>query len=219
MQDGATTINARDAEGWGSKGPDSYGSGTSIEDCLEIGGLLIYEINGRPLTHAEGFPCRMWWPGHTISNSGRWVSEIHVSDDEYKLLDGMGQKDEPSSGGTFRPTRDVDTDARFNNKPVTGIMGTPEGLIISPGEEYTFEGYAYGIDETVTTVEFSMDDGATWTKFDTSDSDKYRWVYWHFTWTAPEKTGAYVLQVRATTDNGRVSYMPDQVMVNVKEVQ
>ena len=217
VQEGATTITAHDAEGWGTKGPTSYGSGTSIEDCLEAGGLLIYEINGRPLTRAEGFPCRMWWPGHAISNSGRWVSEIYISNDPYHLLDGEGLKGEPSTAGHWHPSKE--TDVGFANKPVTGIMGTPEGLIIAPGEKYEFEGYAYAMDEQVTSVEFSMDGGETWTSFDTTDSDKYRWVYWHFTWTAPEKeTGGYVLQVRATTDNGRVSYEPDQVMVNVKQM-
>ena len=37
VQEGATTITAHDAEGWGTSGPTGYGSGSSIEDCVESG--------------------------------------------------------------------------------------------------------------------------------------------------------------------------------------
>lgn len=60
-----------------------------------------------------------------------------------------------------------------------------------------------------------MDGGATWTRFDTSDSDKKKWVYWTFEYT-PEEAGAYVLNVRAVSGDGRVSYRPDRIMINAK---
>lgn len=63
-------------------------------------------------------------------------------------------------------------------------------------------------------VEFSLDNGATWKRLDTSDSDPTKWVYWHFTYT-PEP-GSYVLSVRAVTESGLVSVTPDQVMFNAK---
>ena len=95
-------------------------------------------------------------------------------------------------------------------------MGTPEGLIIAPGEEYEFEGYAYAMDEQVTSVEFSMDGGETWTSFDVGDVDPAKWLWWSFTFT-PEKEGAYVLSVRGTDVDGEVSYRNHEVLVNAKD--
>ena len=50
-----------------------------------------------------------------------------------------------------------------------------------------------------------------------SDSDKTKWVYWHF--TTELDPGAYVLQVRATTVEGTESYQADEVMVVVKTAE
>lgn len=90
-----------------------------------------------------------------------------------------------------------------------------EGQIIEAGKPYEFEGYAQAFDEKIVAIEVSLDRGETWTRYDTSDSDLTKWVYWHFAYT-PEKPGAYVLSVRAVTESGLVSATPDTVMFNAK---
>ena len=91
------------------------------------------------------------------------------------------------------------------------------GKIIETGVPYTFEGYADAFDEAVTMLEFSMDNGKTWTAFDLGQTDPRKWVYWHFTTVLDP--GAYVLQVRATTVEGTESYQADEVMVVVKTAE
>ena len=51
-------------------------------------------------------------------------------------------------------------------------------------------------------VEFSLDNGATWKRFDVSGSDTERWVHWNYTFT-PEAgvDTAYVVQVRGVCLN------------------
>lgn len=215
VQEGAGYLTAYGADGYGN--PAVYGSdfndGNSIDNVENEGSWIVYEINGKPLSRMEGFPCRMWNQGHAISNSARWFNEIEVHDRGYHMHDGIGDPDDPTTGVPW--TNHEETEATFYNKPTVAVMGTPEGLIIPAGEPYAFEGYAYAIDEQIATVEFSLDGGETWTAFDTSDSDKFKWVHWRFAY-APDDPGAYVLQVRATTSEGRISYLPDRVMVNVK---
>ena len=109
----------------------------------------------------------------------------------------------------------VNQEGAHVNRPNATICGTPEGLIIETGKPYTFQGYADAFDHKVKTVEFSMDHGATWTPFELGETDVNKWVWWSFEWTPPEN-GAYCLSVRATTEQGEVSYLADEVMVNAK---
>ena len=62
-----------------------------------------------------------------------------------------------------------------------------------------------------------MDGGQTWTECETPDADLNRWVHWSFEFTPQEGVDtAYVLQVRAVADDGRITPSPVSVMVNAK---
>ena len=217
VTDDATAVTVIGADGYG--GPDLYGGvfnqGFTLDQMEEEGTWLVYEINGHRLTMLEGYPVRAWTQGHAISNSTRWASEINVNQRDPELHDGIGLEGVVSNVGVPWTPNEETGDAKWYNNPSVAVMDTPEGLIIPTGQPYTFEGYAYSYNDQITAVEFSMDGGETWTSFDTSDSNKYVWTYWRFNWT-PETDGAYVLQVRARTAQGWVSYQPDQVMVNAK---
>lgn len=207
VQEGALSLN--------SIGSDGYtGYGNYLDDVMgEEGGWIIYEVNGRRLTNLEGYPCRIWYPDHSFPMSTKAVTELVVEDAQPHFNEGFGI--EGVFGGAGSWIGDEGSAAEFRNKPNVAICNTPEGEIIPIGKPYVFEGYADAFNEQIAAVEFSMDGGQTWTSFDTSDSDKKKWVYWNFSWT-PEEEGAYVLSVRAVTDEGRVSYQADEVMVNVK---
>ncbi len=49
-----------------------------------------------------------------------------------------------------------------------------------------------------------MDDGKTWTAYDTPNTNDYQNVSWTFEYV-PEKAGFYVLKVRSVNDCGKVS--------------
>lgn len=195
-------------------GSDSYtGYANTLDSLREEGGWIVYEVQGERLGYLEGYPCRTWFPDHSYPMSVKWVTDIVVQDGEPHYNEGFGI--EGVFGGAGSWIGNGDPTVEFKNKPNAAICNTKEGLIIPVGETYSFEGYADAINEQVTAVEFSMDGGETWTTFDTSDSDKKKWVYWHFNFT-PEDPGAYVLMVRAVSGDGRVGYYPDKVMVNAK---
>ena len=83
------------------------------------------------------------------------------------------------------------------------------------GEPFTFEGYADGYDDPIVAVEFSLDRGQTWQRFDTEGAKCGVWVYWHYTFT-PSEPGAYVLKVRSVTESGLVTETPATMMVNAQ---
>lgn len=174
---------------------------------------LCFEANGEQFDWTKGFPLIAW--SKTGGPATRMASEIVVSDSEVYVQSGRGWID----GLTYwvDPAEDnIGENTPYYNKPNAGIMNFHEGQIIEAGQPYTFEGYAWGNGEQITSVEFSLDRGETWVTMDTSDTDKSAWVHWNFTWTPPETPGAYVLTVRATTENGYVSRVPDQVMFNAQ---
>ncbi len=190
--------------------PDGWARGETLETLAENGAYLVYEINGKRLTWEEGYPVRIWYQARGVPSSIRWMSELQVVDtesDKVKVFEGWSLND--------TNTLDESEYGTWFNKPNVGIAHFHEGQFVSVGEPYSFEGYAQAYDEQVTSVEFSLDNGKTWKKLDTSASDKTKWVYWHFTYTPPT-AGSYVLTVRATTASGHVSYVPDQVMFNAK---
>lgn len=72
------------------------------------------------------------------------------------------------------------------------------------GEPVQFKGTAYDFGHTITAIEFSLDDGAHWTRYETPDTNDYQNVTWTFEYT-PEQAGFYVLRVRSVNDVGEHS--------------
>lgn len=82
------------------------------------------------------------------------------------------------------------------------------------GQPVTVEGYAQDFRFPVAAVQFSCDNGGTWTTYDTPDADGDCNVNWSFTFTPP-RAGRYDLLVRAVSSNGRTTPRPAQVTVEV----
>ncbi len=207
LANGAQTLRVVSTDGGGSTVP--------LSNLQTEGGWLIYKINGENLTNLQGGPCRAWFPEHGAPSSRRWISDIVVGSDLSKVhyYEGGGVAEEETAGGPWIGNDELKY--TWATKPNVAFCNTYEGEIIPVGQPYAFEGWADAFNEQVVAIEFSADGGETWTRFDTSSSDKKAWVYWHFNWT-PEEEGAYVLSVRAVTDQGNINPYPDQIMVNAK---
>ena len=211
VQEGATAVMAT--------APDGWARGNLLENIAERDGYLVYEINGEPLDWVVGYPVRTWWPGRSAQNQIRWTGELNVVDtpvEKIKQFKGwyLNERNtiDAGSGTTLYGSDAIGTGW---NKPNAGIFYLHEGEILEAGVAHEFEGYASAFDTQIVAVEFSLDDGKTWTRYETPNSDLTRWVYWHFTFT-PEEPGAYVLSVRSVTADGAVGYLPDSVMFNAQ---
>ena len=138
---------------------------------------------------------------------GRWTCELVVDDG---TVGAPGDLDAESGW-----TGNGDPSFEYGNKPNCAVCNIHEGQAVTAGEPFTFEGYADGFDEPIAALEFSMDGGDTWTTYESPGADRNVWVWWNFSFT-PEAPGAYVLQVRAVTDEGRIVPTVDEVMVVAK---
>ncbi len=72
------------------------------------------------------------------------------------------------------------------------------------GEPVRFKGTAYDFGHCITAVEFSLDDGEHWTRYETPNTNDYQNVTWTFDYT-PEEPGFYILRVRSVNDAGEAS--------------
>lgn len=192
VKEGATAVMSYASDGWNR--------GIYLSELEKDDAILAYEFNDERLPWAYGYPVTTINGAGSAASCIRNVVNLHVvSDEKIKVFDGWNYVD---SG-------------EYINKPNVGICHFVEGQIIEAGKPFTFEGYADAYDKAIVAVEFSMDRGNTWTRFDTTGANRDAWVYWNFTFM-PEKTGSFVLSMRAETENGLVTTVPDEVLFNVK---
>ena len=199
MTDGATGVQALRADG-SSKRAFPKAKVESDE------ALLVYKIGGEYLDATRGYPCTNWVEGVDAQINSKQIDTYHVTDEDIDYADKWAGN----------PNGWQNEDGVAMNKPNATILGVPDGLLVQNGQPYTFNGYVDGFDEKIASVEFSMDHGNTWTKYDLGDTDRNKLVWWSFTYT-PELEGAYCLTIRATTESGQQSYETQTVMFNAKD--
>jgi len=186
---------------------------------------LVYEINGEPLSYMNGYPVTNWVEAAGAADGRKQCTTIRVTTGDW--ADHNPSYMNYTDHGFFADS--------FDNFPNVGICHLTDGQVISAAEPYTFEGYAYGYrealnagvytdteplndtqdPEAIAAIEISFDQGATWTRFDTSEATSDRWVYWYFTWT-PEAPGSYVISVRAIRADGLTTAYPIEKLITVR---
>ena len=72
------------------------------------------------------------------------------------------------------------------------------------GAPIEFAGYVDDFEHNVAAMQFSLDDGATWTTYETRGVMADKGVNWHFTYTPPHP-GRYLLKARAIDGEGNAS--------------
>ena len=174
-------------------------------------GLLLmippmYKIGGEYLDATRGYPCTNWVEGVDAQINSKQIDTYHVTDEDIDYTDKWA-----GNPNGWQNEDDVPM-----NKPNATILGVPDGLLVQNGQPYEFTGYVDGYDEKIASVEFSLDRGETWTKYDIGDMDRNKMVWWSFTYK-PELEGAYCLTVRATTESGMTSFETQTVMFNAKD--
>ncbi len=199
--------------------------GELISDLEKHPAYLVYQVNGEPVPYANGYPCVFWFEGSTAADCRKAAHSITVSSVKYEDSNPTWIRKAPY--GPF-------VEHGYDNVPLVAITHFTDGQIISADAPYTFEGYAFGFRDrveaveennnplfnenqdpcSIAAVEFSMDQGKTWTRCETPEATSDRWLYWYFNWT-PEAEGSYVISVRSVRNDGMVSH-PIEKLFNVQ---
>ncbi len=176
------------------KSSDGYTTSLSLKKAIENNAMLVYKVGGEGLKPQNGGPVQLWMPGTAASYFTRQVTDIEFTHTEEEVAE--------------KPVNE-DQRAKIN------VLNAFENSVFPVGTAITFEGYADDFDVQIAAIEFSMDDGKTWTSCETKDTSVNKWVYWYFTVDA-QTAGTFKLDVRSKTADGKVSPMASSVVFTVK---
>jgi sulfite oxidase len=189
----------------GDRTKDAISRGVPMKKLMDENNLIVWAMNGKPLTNIHGGPVRLiigGWPG---SVSAKWLNRIWVRD---KVHDGQGM-----GGTSYRvPIKpmvpgDKPDEANFHDlesMPVRSIVTSPANgaKFAKDTREIRLRGAAWAGDHTVKAVAVSTDFGATWQNAALEPpKNKYDWQRWTASVKVPSE-GYYEIWSRATDSRG-----------------
>jgi DMSO/TMAO reductase YedYZ molybdopterin-dependent catalytic subunit len=171
---------------------DNYMTSIDLEWILQEDTLLVYAMDGQPLTHEHGYPLRIMMPGLYGQKMPKWIQRIEFSPERYQgYWEHYGWSD----------VCEVKTNSQI-------IL--PENLSTVTGT-FALQGWAYGGKRRIVAVEVSVD-GGEWQPCELLEGPSpLVWTMWWTAWT-PERTGAFRVAVRATDETGFVQERPGELL-------
>lgn len=168
-------------------GADGYTDSIPLEIATHPTVILAVSQNGKPLTQAHGFPCRVRVPAIYGMKNVKWLEGIEVVPRDFKgYWMQRGWSDEAV----------IDTEARID------VAGDSNRA--SVGNETWIAGIAWAGIRGISKVEVSTDGGSTWAEAMLKDPlSPISWRHWAYRWT-PERSGRVAVTVRATDGEGVV---------------
>ena len=179
--------------------------GVPIAKAMEDEALIAWAMNGADIPLLNGYPLRVvtgGWPGST---SGKWVKRIVIRDREHDgpKMTGTAYRVPcfPVSPGTKVSNNDM---CIIESMPVKSLITFPKTkLNVKLGSKLPVRGHAWAGDFAVSSVDISIDFGATWKKVNLrAPKNRLAWQNWSTELVFPQK-GYYEVWVRATDSNGR----------------
>jgi DMSO/TMAO reductase YedYZ molybdopterin-dependent catalytic subunit len=162
---------------------DDYTDSIPLDRAMADGTLLVYMMNGEPLTSEHGFPLRLLVPGIYGMKNVKWITRIEAVDFDFK---GYWQRRGWDDRAEYKTLSRIDA-------PGHSIKGGS-----------TIAGIAFAGDRGISKVEVSTDGGRTWEPAEIKAAlSPYTWVLWNRQW-APEQGGKHLVVVRATDGKGTV---------------
>ena len=166
-------------------GADAYVDTFDIENALDPTTLIAFRMNGVELPERHGYPARVVVPGLYGEKNVKWLTGIEVTERPTE-----GFYEQQGWGPNFVvPTRSLFYVPELRNA-------------FSVGETIDLRGVAFAGNRGISSVEVSLDGGATWlpAEIDYEGTD-LTWSLWSYDWR-PSQPGEYTLVVRCTDGTG-----------------
>lgn len=204
-------------------GPDFMKS-LSVDHARDGEVMIAYAMNGQPLPLLNGFPLRLVVPGWYATYWLKMLNDIEVlsqPDTNFWMKTAYTIPDTPQAD--MKPGQaDVKMVPISRMVPRSFITNLKAGATIHTGAATLVRGIAFGGDAGIARVDFSFDNGKSWSAATLGkDEGKYSFRRWETHFTAPGK-GSYTLVARCTNANGvaqpdRPNWNPAGFMRNIVE--
>lgn len=178
--------------------------GVPLEKALQDETLIAYQMNGKDIPLAHGFPLRLVAGGWPASASGKWLNGLSIRD---RVHDGakMGGSSYRVPCETVAPGEKVAPEDMciIESMPVKSLITYPKsGARIKEGRRLVIRGHAWSGEDQVREMEYSIDFGSSWKKCGLEGPvNRLAWQHFSASIDFPKK-GYYEVWARATNDKG-----------------
>ena len=164
---------------------DGFYEGTPLSEAMDERTLLVYAMNGAPLTPEHGYPLRIFIPNHYGMKQPKWIVQMEVIDHD---TSGYWEDRGWSSTAIPQTTSVIDT-VTVDQQSVHQDGALPLG------------GIAWAGPRGISKVEVRVDQGQ-WAvaELRTPAISPLTWVQWRYNWKATP--GSHTVDVRATDGTG-----------------
>ncbi len=163
-----------------------------LAKALDPDTILAYRMNGAELPPDHGFPLRAVVPGWVGSSSVKWLGSIEISSQRiwsrnvttsYVLIGDDYPLEGEAEGQVAR------------EQSIKSALALPWPARLRPGPQL-IRGYAQSPSAAIARVQWSIDDGATWSPARLIEPlMRYAWARFEIDWDAP--AGVHTLITRA----------------------
>ncbi|MCI0621298.1 MAG: molybdopterin-dependent oxidoreductase [Acidobacteria bacterium] len=169
----------------------------SIEDAVRPEVLVAYEMNGQPLSLAQGCPVRLIVPGWYGVANVKWLEQIHLMDRRF-----MG-KFMAREYVTLRGDK-IGSGVAWNETSVSRMqLKSMVARVTRSGSTLKVLGFALNDGTPLKSVEVSIDNGPWKPAALDKSNTPYSWKLFTYRWEGTQP-GEHTLVSRAIDANGRV---------------
>jgi DMSO/TMAO reductase YedYZ molybdopterin-dependent catalytic subunit len=175
-----------------------FGRALNREKALSPDPVLVYALNGDPLTVHQGSPLRLLVPGWYGVNNVKWLAEIHAQEDTY-----LGK----FQARWYRTLKGemIDGEMKWVETAITHMqLKSYIARVTTDGSHYKVLGVVLNDGTPIKAVEVKVDDGP-WqaATMDPSTREKYGWKLFNFTVNSLAP-GEHTLVSRAIDATGKI---------------
>ena len=175
-----------------------YGRSLQRDIALSNEPLLAYDLNGEPLSVHQGRPLRLLVPGWYGAPNVKFLSEIHVQEDQY--LGKFQARHYRTLKGEM-----VNGEMKWKETAITKMrLKSFIARVTEIGNQHKVFGVIMHDGTPIRSVEMRVDDGP-WQRatLDPATSETYSWKFFNFDWNGAT-SGEHTLTSRVTDVNGTV---------------
>jgi len=179
-----------------------FGRSITLENAMKPEPMIVYALNGDPLTVPQGAPARLLMPGYYGVCNVKWLSEIHLQEDRY--LGNYQARWYRTIRGVGGTGKDDDPDTQWVETEVTHMqLKSVIARVRKSGNSHQVLGFVLNDGTPLKSVEVQIDNGP-WQKatLDSANS-QYSWKLFTYRWDGATP-GPHTLVSRATDANGVV---------------
>ena len=175
-----------------------------MSKALEDETLIAFQMNGKEIPLAHGYPLRLVAGGWPASVSGKWVKRISIRNIVHDGAKMTGSSYKVPCG-PVAPGSEVDDKDMciIESMPVKSLITYPKsGATIDNGKKMELRGHAWAGDLEVSNMHYSIDFGETWQSCNLEKPvNRLAWQHFKANVAFPKK-GYYEVWAKATDSKG-----------------